>query len=180
MSVLISVRMVNQLSDNDWFCLFPILTILRATESARRRLYQIMGAVWPVAGLGPVPTYAEVMAGVPNSAVTANIDACYANENGDPNNIYVKELAQMEAMSAFPNKIWSLVHLLVHNQPSPLTRERVQGFQAIAAFLLENFWCDDCRGFFYGGIVARYGMPPDTMGKCSGSLNCCPYVHICI
>jgi len=156
------------------FAFFSILAFLRATEKARLRLHKIMGAVWPVAGLGPVPTYDEVMAGVPNLHVTANINACYANENSnDPNNIYVKELAQMDAMTSFPNKVWSLVHLLVHNQPSPLTRERVQGIQAIAAFLLENFWCDDCRGFFYGGIVARYGMPPDTMGKYN-----CPYVHI--
>lgn len=106
------------------FVIFSIVVFFRATESARRKLYQIMGAVWPVAGLGPVPTYEEVMAGVPNSAVTADINACYANENGDPNNIYVQELAQMDAMTSFPNKIWSLVHLLAHNQPSPLTRER--------------------------------------------------------
>lgn len=50
----------------------------------------------------------------------------------------------------------------MHNQPAPMSPARVEGSRAMASFLLENFWCTDCRGFFYEGIVARYGMPPES------------------
>lgn len=47
----------------------------------------------------------------------------------------------------FPcSQIWSLVHFVMHNQPAPMSNERMQASRALAIWLLNNFWCDDCRG----------------------------------
>lgn len=101
------------------------------------------------------------MAGVPNSDITANISACY-QEEGSAGSAVARQLAALGHMTTQPNKIWSLAHFLVHNQPAFMGPDRVEGSKALASILLETFWCDDCRGFFYGGIISVYGMPPDA------------------
>lgn len=34
----------------------------------------------------------------------------------------------------------------MHNQPEPMSSARTQASRALAVWLLNNFWCDDCRG----------------------------------
>jgi hypothetical protein len=137
--------------------------VSRATEAARNQLYAILANLWPTDDqlFGPPPTFDEVMAGVPSTDITDDISACYENENVAGSDV-AKDLAEMNHMTTQPNKIWSIVHLLMHNQPAVLTNSRIESSKAMASFLLENFWCDDCRGFFYGGIITPYGMPPDS------------------
>ena len=49
-----------------------------------------------------------------------------------------------------PSQVWSLVHFVMHNQPEPMSGARAQASRALAVWLLNNFWCDDCRG--EGGV----------------------------
>merc|ERR1711998_690153 len=32
----------------------------------------------------------------------------------------------------------------------------------LASHLSENFWCNDCRGFFTIGVLSAYGLPPSA------------------
>jgi len=136
----------------------------KATATARTRMYAILAALWPADEnlVGPPPTFDEIMAGVPNQSIIKDINACYANENNAESE-QVKELQELNKMAVQPNKIWSGAHFLMHNQPLLMTAARVAGSKALASFLLDYFWCDDCRGFFYEGVVATYGMPPDSL-----------------
>jgi len=76
--------------------------------------------------------------------------------------VQAKALANLGLLAAQPNKVWSAVHFLMHNQPTPMSSLQVQASQALASFLLERFWCDDCRGFFYTAVILEYGLPPNA------------------
>lgn len=43
----------------------------------------------------------------------------------------------------------------MHNQPEPMTSARAQASRALAVWLLNNFWCDDCRGEWMGDLEKR-------------------------
>ena len=121
----------------------------RATETARRKMYAIITKLWPVESIGgAVPSYEELMAQIPVANITGNITNCYANENTD-GSVIASDLAVLNRMSMQPNQIWSLAHFVTFNQPAPMSNARVEGSKALAAHLAEQFWCDDCRGFFY-------------------------------
>merc|ERR1712170_302896 len=61
-----------------------------------------------------------------------------------------------------PNLIWSLIHFMMRNQRAPMPQKAVDASQALATHLSENFWCNDCRGFFTIGVLSAYGLPPDA------------------
>lgn len=79
----------------------------KATAIARTRMYAILGALWPADDkiVGPVPSFDEIMAGVPNKVIVNDIDACYANENNEKSE-QVKELQELNLMATQPNKVF--------------------------------------------------------------------------
>lgn len=110
----------------------------RATEAARRRLYSIVGTLWPKAA-GPAPTYEELMAPLNITSLTDNITACYDNQ-ANPDSPQAATLAALGFKATQPNKIWSLVHFVMHNQPDPMSSAKVAASRALANYLLDNFW----------------------------------------
>jgi len=78
------------------------------------------------------------------------------------NGLLAKALALTGSWANRPNLVWSLIHFVMHNQPSPMSREAVAASRALANHLSENFWCNDCRGFFTIGILSSVGLPPET------------------
>merc|ERR1712227_839168 len=127
--------------------------------------YSIIGALWPSHVVGPYPSW---------SAVTENLwtvrdinlatlpkERCDA-ESKDEHSPVAFALAKAGKWTMRPNLVWSLIHFMMHNQPAPMPSMAVEASQALATHLSENFWCNDCRGFFTIGILSAYGMPPDV------------------
>jgi hypothetical protein len=58
------------------------------------------------------------------------------------------------------NKVWSTVHMLVHNARSPMTRRQVDASRGLAVWLRQTFFCSNCRGFWWArpGGRARGGV----------------------
>jgi len=69
-------------------------------------------------------------------------------------------LAQSVSRASRPNQVWSLIHWVMHNLPERMSVEQVQASKAIALILKDNFWCNDCRGFFTIGVLGAVGYPP--------------------
>jgi hypothetical protein len=59
-------------------------------------------------------------------------------------------------------KVWSTVHSLIHNTNDPMSNKQVWASRALALFLVQNFQCGDCRGFFHTDIIEVIGIPPDS------------------
>lgn len=93
--------------------------------AAREQLYAIMGALWPTDLVGPPPTLEELMAPWDVSSLTDDMAACYEDE-GKPGSAVAKKLAMLGDAASQPNKVWSLVHWTMHNQPEPMTTARAQ------------------------------------------------------
>jgi hypothetical protein len=132
----------------------------QSTQRIRERVYAVTRALWPVNLLGPVPTQAAIHRLLPN-VMSRGAQYCYDNENV-PGSIIAKQLAELGMIASRPNQIWSWVHFLTFNLPNPVSFAQLEASRAIVNILLDAFWCDDCRGFFYGGIVAVYGNVPET------------------
>lgn len=127
----------------------------------QHKFYNIAAALWPTHLFDSIPSFDEVMKLIPDPNLLGSPQDCLRqaeNKNSD----IAKALAEAGALSSQPNQVWSLVHFLMHNQPSPMTPKQVAASRALAGHLSESFWCDDCRGFFTVGIVERYGLPPQS------------------
>jgi hypothetical protein len=83
-------------------------------------------------------------------------------ESKDEHSPVAFALAKAGKWTMRPNLVWSLIHFMMHNQPAPMPSRAVEASQALATHLSENFWCNDCRGFFTIGVLSAYGMPPDV------------------
>lgn len=135
-------------------------------EAVRRQGYKIFKALWPEKHVGSYPTYAEVekdffkMHGV--NLLAMNMTECkQATEvEQDEQSDFAKALATANLWASKPNMVWSLIHFVMHNQPEPMSRRAVDASRALASHLSENFWCNDCRGFFTIGVLSEYGLPP--------------------
>ena len=135
----------------------------------RKQVGNILTTLWPIdRGVGKAaPTLDQIIASIPGLAsIISDPHSCYDQENV-PGSDVAGYLANLGALSSQPNKVWSAVHFLMHNQPSPMSPRRVNAAVSIVSFLLEAFWCDDCRGAFYD-IVEKVGPPPHSND---------PYVH---
>ncbi|KAL7006377.1 hypothetical protein EMMF5_004030 [Cystobasidiomycetes sp. EMM_F5] len=127
----------------------------------QKKSYNIAAALWPTHLIGAIPSFNDVVkaAGDPNSL--GSTQDCTKQAEISGSNIALA-LARAGTLSAQPNQVWSMIHFLAHNQQNPLSAKQVAAFRALAGHLSENFWCDDCRGFFTVGIVGRYGLPPQS------------------
>ena len=136
------------------------------TASVRKVTYEIFGALWPVHLVGEYPSLAELeehmweQTGVNLTELTP--DECAAAAERYSSQISTA-LALAGTWSHRPNLLWSLIHFVVHNQPSPMSRDAVAASRALASHLSENFWCNDCRGFFTIGVLAVVGLPPESI-----------------
>lgn len=134
-------------------------------EAVRRNGYNIFRALWPEKYVGRYPSYKEVkenffrIDGV--NLLNMNISECKEEET-DENSPTAKALATANLWASKPNLVWSLIHFVMHNQPSPMSQMAVEASQALASHLSENFWCNDCRGFFTIGVLSEYGLPPSV------------------
>merc|ERR1739848_106353 len=93
-----------------------------------------------------------------------NMTACkQATEvEQDEQSDFASALATAGIWASKPNLVWSLIHFVMHNQPQPMPRKAVDASRALASHLSENFWCNDCRGFFTIGVLSEYGLPPSV------------------
>lgn len=135
----------------------------------QNQIANILTTLWPIGrGVGDAaPTLNQIINSIPGlPGIIADPQRCYDQENV-PGSQVAGYLANLGALSTQPNKVWSAVHFLMHNQPSPMSPRRVNAAVSIVSFLLEAFWCDDCRGFFYD-LVEKAGPPPHSND---------PYVH---
>jgi len=134
-------------------------------EAVRRQGYKIFKALWPEKLVGPYPTYKEVnetfynISGV--NLMAMDTENCRIEDDDDLSPT-AEALATASTWSMQPNMVWSLIHFLMHNQPSPMSPKAVEASQALASHLSENFWCNDCRGFFTIGVLSVYGLPPSV------------------
>ena len=136
--------------------------------AARDSMYEIIGALWPSHLLGPYPSKKAVEDNLWKvgdiNLLELTTEYCHQeSDNDDKKHSPVsKALATAGKWASRPNLLWSLIHFVMHNQPAPMPRMAVEASQALATHLSENFWCNDCRGFFTIGILSAYGMPPDV------------------
>uniref|UniRef100_A0A0G4HZL4 Sulfhydryl oxidase n=1 Tax=Chromera velia CCMP2878 TaxID=1169474 RepID=A0A0G4HZL4_9ALVE len=136
--------------------------------STRRRGYQIIAALWPSASsLSPPASFEELMGVLEGEGLERVKGAleeegkCEEGEKEKGSEV-AKALANLGKLAAMPNQVWSLTHFAMHNLESPMTQKQVEASQALAGFLLENFWCTDCRGAFYEDVIKVTGMPPES------------------
>jgi hypothetical protein len=127
----------------------------------QRKSYNIAATLWPVHLFGAIPSFDEVMKLIGNPNLLGSTTQCLEQSQNKESDI-AQGLALAGAFSSQPNQIWSLVHFLMHNQKNSMTSKQVAASRALAGHLSENFWCDDCRGFFTVGIIGRYGLPPQS------------------
>lgn len=134
-------------------------------EAVRRQGYKIFKALWPEKLVGPYPTYNEVKENFYNiggvNLLAMDVENCQTEDDDDLSPT-AEALATVGTWSTQPNMVWSLIHFLMHNQPSPMPARAVEASQALASHLSENFWCNDCRGFFTIGVLSAYGLPPSA------------------
>src|SRR4051812_43195866 len=100
-------------------------------------------ALWPVALVGDFPSFGDVMELVKNLNLYGTSAECVEQSKVAGSTI-ANALAELGTIGNQPNQVWSLFHFFVHNQPNPMSAKRVAASRALAAFLSENFWCDDC------------------------------------
>lgn len=138
----------------------------QATKEARKDAYGIVKALWPShlggkfenPGLPPFDAF-EANFFLPEVS-RADCDAAASNDNDDGSGIsYKLALAHVRAQRA--NFIWSLIHFLMHNQPSTSASITTVS-RNIAELLSQRFWCTNCRSY-WTGVLEKYGLPPDSM-----------------
>lgn len=146
-------------------CSFWSGTLAPHVAKARQVTHAIFAALWPARLVGPYPSMTEaedglwLEAGMNLSAVRAGVCAEESEREGSET---AEALARVGALANRPNLVWSLIHFVMHNQPSPMPHSAVAASRALASHLSENFWCNDCRGFFTVGVLSVHGLPPDT------------------
>lgn len=134
------------------------------TAEVRKVTHNIFRALWPSHLVGECPTLEELYAsmwrqtGVDLTALSP--EECEAGEGRDGR--IAEALALVGSWTHRPNLLWSLIHFSMHNQPSPMSRNAVAASTALASHLSENFWCNDCRGFFTVGVLSVVGLPPQN------------------
>lgn len=136
-----------------------------STAGVRLVTYSIFEALWPTRLVGEYPALAELEAGMWAEAGVnlANLTAAACAAGSEEEGSAIAEaLARAGALSNRPNLIWSLIHFAMHNQPLPMSSDAVAASSALASHLSENFWCNDCRGFFTVGVLAVVGLPPQS------------------
>jgi len=133
--------------------------------AAVESMYSIIGALWPSHIVGPYPSLKALKENLWKhgdiNLATLEKERCVVESNVKHSPI-ADALATAGHWAARPNLVWSLIHFVMHNQPAPMPRSAVEASQALATHLSENFWCNDCRGFFTIGVLSAYGMPPDV------------------
>jgi hypothetical protein len=136
--------------------------------AAREEMYEIIKALWPSHLVGPYPSLQAMEENLWKvgdvNLVDLTPEYCHQETDNDEkkHSPVSKALAAAGKWASRPNLLWSLIHFVMHNQPAPMPRMAVEASQALATHLSENFWCNDCRGFFTIGILSAYGMPPDV------------------
>lgn len=134
------------------------------TERVRNVTYYIFEALWPDHLVGRIPTVTELyeymwdQTKVDLSALSPSVCEAGAGVEGNIS----EALAMVGSWSHRPNLLWSLIHFVMHNQPSPMSRQAVAASEALANHLSENVWCSDCRGFFTIGVLGTVGLPPKS------------------
>jgi len=123
--------------------------------------------------VGPYPSIDELLAegfesfgANPNNLTFTqcshgNISCCLDNAGPLKDNL-TNALAEAGDWASRPNLVWSLIHFVMHNQPAPMSSEAVEASRALAGALSQNFYCNDCRGFFTIGVLSEYGLPPES------------------
>jgi len=141
-------------------------------QNAMSTGYSIAEALWPRHVVGPYPSWEEVsneffVVQIGNDRsynllknMTAEI--CQIKDEDKQDVVDALASTALGAWSSMPNLIWSLIHFMMHNQRAPMPQKAVDASQALATHLSENFWCNDCRGFFTIGVLSVYGLPPDV------------------
>jgi len=131
-------------------------------------MYAIIGALWPSHIVGPYPSLKamkEHLWKVDDINLPDLTEKhCHKETDGEEkkHSAVSYALATAGKWASRPNLLWSLIHFVMHNQPAPMPQRAVEASQALATHLSENFWCNDCRGFFTIGVLSTYGMPPDV------------------
>jgi len=140
----------------------------------RKNIYSIFKTLWPQReGIGPIPDFDVIEKNFYLPSITrAQCDAAEALEveeavectdsDRSPRCLILHRLLEVEILSSSPNLVWSLIHWVMHNLPSTMSLQQVQASKAIASILQQNFWCNDCRGFFVIGVLGSVGYPPDS------------------
>ena len=132
------------------------------TQGVRNVTYNIFQALWPRHLVGEYPTLDQLYQHMWNQTdldlAALKPEECAAGAEVDGR--ISKALAMVGSWSHRPNLLWSLIHFVMHNQPSPMSSQAVAASEALANHLSENFWCNDCRGFFTIGVLGTVGLPP--------------------
>lgn len=140
------------------------------TSQLRRTIYDIFDTLWPrhIPGFEVLPTFdmieREVYA-IPYS----NASTCVAAEQATCTSSNDSQICHLQDRLAYagqivnqPCKVWSLIHWVMANLLPIMTEEQVHASQSIALVLRDNFWCNDCRGFFTIGVLGEFGYPPSS------------------
>lgn len=134
------------------------------TQGVRNVTYNIFQALWPRHLVGEYPTLDQLYQHMWNQTdldlAALKPEECAAGAEVDGR--ISKALAMVGSWSHRPNLLWSLIHFVMHNQPSPMSSQAVAASEALANHLSENFWCNDCRGFFTIGVLGTVGLPPKS------------------
>ena len=128
----------------------------RFAAEVRKVTHNIFRALWPSHLVGEYPTLEELYNSIWSDTKVdlAALDAAKRKVGEDKDGRIADALALAGSWTQRPNLLWSLIHFVMHNQPSPMSRNAVAASSALASHLSENFWCNDCRGFFTVGVLS--------------------------
>ena len=102
------------------------------TEEVRNVTYNIFEALWPKHLVGEIPSmkqlYHHMWHQTDLNLAALKPEVCEAGAEVEGN--ISKALAMAGSWSHRPNLLWSLIHFVMHNQPSPMSQQAVAASEA--------------------------------------------------
>jgi len=140
----------------------------------RKNIYKLFDVLWPkhLPKFATLTSFEEIqkLFGLPyatyKSCTQANkkTDAECPIENKSKLCVLHRQLVHAATLSIQPNKVWSIIHWVMTNleEDKDMSLDQVEASRAIALIMRDNFWCNDCRGFFDTGVLGVLGYPPKS------------------
>lgn len=140
----------------------------------RKNIHSIFDTLWPkhLPGFEFLQSFEEIeiLFGLPSKTYSDCVHAAAKTEadcKTDPQSavcVLHMHLVNAASLAIQPNKVWSIIHWVMTNlqEDRDMSPAQVDASHAIALIMRDNFWCNDCRGFFDTGVLGVLGYPPTS------------------